>query len=698
MTTPVVQALDAGRLYEQGPHGVRGVHGLDLEVMPGEVVGLAGRSGSGKSTALRLLAGMERPDRGSITFGGQPAWNASRGRHPHLPRPGFVMPVFQDPANSLDPRWPVYRSVTEPLTVRHKMTRKQRIDRARELVCDVGLDQLDVTVLPSQLSGGQCQRVAIVRALAGNPALLVADEPTAALDVTSAAGIMHLLRRTADAGTAMIIVESRPPDPAGSRRPGDLPRGRTPRPSPPTDGSGPMTDLDDVAARVDALMPDVREQLRALVAIPSISNTPAYSDEVARSAQAVAQLFSDLGMDTIVTTAGGGHPAVIARREGSPGRPRVLLYAHHDVQPIDPVSDWSSPPFEMHERDGRLFGRGTADDKAGVVGHLAAIKAVGDDVDLDVVVLIEGEEESGSYSMPALLKEHGDTLDCDFMVVADNVNWAVGIPSLTTSLRGLLRVDVEVATLSYAAHSGAWGGLVPDAIMTLNRLLDSLYDDQGGLAIDGLGSNRIDAEGDLELPVDRMTSESGKLDGTSWVGAGSVLDRVWRQSSLTIIGMDVPATQGAGAVLLPRARARLSMRVAPGETTENSLRCLRAHLDRHLPWGAELTVEVVDANEPIRLPSDGPGWAAASEALREAWQVEPVTMGAGGTLPMLKLFQDAFPHAELLLTAVGDPDSRVHSSNESLHLGDFRNAIVAEARLLQLLDQLPTARPPKGTA
>lgn len=206
MTTPVVKALNAGRVYDQGPHGVRGVHGLNFEVMPGEVVGLAGRSGCGKSTALRLLAGMERPDRGSIDFGGKPAWNGSHRRHPNLPRPGFVMPVFQDPASSLDPRWPIYRSVTEPLTVRLKMTRKERIERAVELVCDVGLDQLDVTVLPSQLSGGQCQRVAIVRALAGNPALLVADEPTAALDVTSAAGIMHLLRNTADAGTAMIIV------------------------------------------------------------------------------------------------------------------------------------------------------------------------------------------------------------------------------------------------------------------------------------------------------------------------------------------------------------------------------------------------------------------------------------------------------------------------------------------------------------
>lgn len=459
-----------------------------------------------------------------------------------------------------------------------------------------------------------------------------------------------------------------------------------------------MTDLDVVVARVDALMPDVREQLGALVAIPSISNTPAYANELAHSADAVAQLFSDIGMDTIVTTAEGGYPAVIARRRGSPGRPRVLLYAHHDVQPIDPVSDWSTPPFETHERDGRLYGRGTADDKAGVVGHLAAIQAAADDIDLDVVVLIEGEEESGSYSMPALLREHADILDCDFMVVADSVNWAVGIPSLTTSLRGLLRVDVEVATLKHAVHSGSWGGLVPDAIMTLNRLLDSLYDSRGGLAIEGLRSYPNQSEGLLELATERMTAESGKLDGTSWVGAGSALDRIWWQSSLTIIGMDVPATLSAGAALLPRARARLSMRVAPGDTTDNSLSCLRAHLERHLPWGAAISIEVVDANEPIHFPSHGPGWAAAHHALREAWGVEPVTMGAGGTLPMLKLFQEAFPAAELLLTAFGDPDSRAHSSNESLHLGDFRKAIVAEALLLQLLDRLPTARKPKGTA
>lgn len=202
----VVSTLAASRQYHSGPDGLRGVHGLDLTVDPGEIVGLAGLSGCGKSTALRLIAGIERPDSGSVFFDGHDIWAGVRGASPRLPRPGYVMPVFQDPSSSLDPRWPIFRSVTEPMTVRRRMSRAERIEAARELVARVGLEQLDVHSLPSQLSGGQCQRMAIVRALAGKPALLVADEPTASLDVTSAAGIMHLLRQTADAGTSIVIV------------------------------------------------------------------------------------------------------------------------------------------------------------------------------------------------------------------------------------------------------------------------------------------------------------------------------------------------------------------------------------------------------------------------------------------------------------------------------------------------------------
>ena len=206
MSAPVVRTVGATRVYREDPPGVRGVCDFDLSVAPGEVVGLSGRSGSGKSTALRLVAAIERPDSGRVEFGGRDAWAGARGASPRLPRTGYVMPVFQDPTSSLDPRWAIKRSVTEPMTVQRRLTRAERVSAARHLLDSVGLDHVDVHALPSQLSGGQCQRVAIVRALAGGPALLVADEPTASLDVTSAAGIMHLLRRTADAGTAIVIV------------------------------------------------------------------------------------------------------------------------------------------------------------------------------------------------------------------------------------------------------------------------------------------------------------------------------------------------------------------------------------------------------------------------------------------------------------------------------------------------------------
>ena len=203
---PVVRTIAATRVYQEGPHGVRGVCDFDLSVAPGEIVGLSGRSGSGKSTALRLVSAIERPDSGRVEFGGRDVWAGVRGSSPQLPRTGYVMPVFQDPTSSLDPRWAIYRSVTEPMTVHRRLSRAERVAAARTMLEGVGLDHVDVHALPSQLSGGQCQRVAIVRALSGGPALLVADEPTASLDVTSAAGIMHLLRRTADAGTAIVVV------------------------------------------------------------------------------------------------------------------------------------------------------------------------------------------------------------------------------------------------------------------------------------------------------------------------------------------------------------------------------------------------------------------------------------------------------------------------------------------------------------
>ena len=247
-------------------------------------------------------------------------------------------------------------------------------------------------------------------------------------------------------------------------------------------------DITELRSRVTAELPRIRQDLEDLVRIESVSADPARATEVQRSAEAVANLFEADGFeDTRIVSAreDGGAPAVLARKPAPEGRPTVLLYAHHDVQPENDHAEWNSPPFEPTERDGRLFGRGAADDKAGIVAHLGAVRALGDDLGVGVTMFIEGEEEVGSDTLADLLSEHHDYLAADVIVIADSGNWDIGVPALTTSLRGLVRVDIEVRTLTHAVHSGMWGGLVPDALMTLSRLIASLHDDEGNVVVAG---------------------------------------------------------------------------------------------------------------------------------------------------------------------------------------------------------------------
>ncbi|MGN6253170.1 MAG: dipeptidase [Marmoricola sp.] len=445
----------------------------------------------------------------------------------------------------------------------------------------------------------------------------------------------------------------------------------------------PLT-ADDIRSRVAHLLPDVRRDLEELVRIESVSADPARRDEVERSAQRVAELFAAEGMSTqIVRHGADGPPAVIGHRPGPAGSPTVLLYAHHDVQPENDHADWDSPPFEPTERGARLYGRGAADDKAGIATHLAALRVFGDELPVGVTVFIEGEEEVGSDTLPDLLREHRDALAADVIVIADSGNWDIGVPALTTSLRGLVRVDVQVRTLDHAVHSGMWGGLAPDALMTLVRLLDSLYDEHGGLAVEGLGGGPA---ADVDYADERLRAESGALPGTQWVGTGPAVERLWTRPALTITGIDAPKVDGASNTLTPAARAKLSLRVAPGDTTANALACLRAHLEAHVPYGAELGITVVDTGEATAIDATGPAYDAARAAFREAWDgTEPVDMGVGGSIPFIAEFLESFPGASVLVTGVEDPDTRAHGANEGLHLAEFERVLVAEALLLAKL-------------
>jgi cysteinylglycine-S-conjugate dipeptidase len=442
--------------------------------------------------------------------------------------------------------------------------------------------------------------------------------------------------------------------------------------------------VSDLKKRVHDLMPGLIGDLEDLVRIQSVSADPQRLAEVEKSALKTAQLLAAEGVGAEVVRAhDGAPPAVIGERTGPEGAPVVLLYAHHDVQPENDPADWDSPPFEPTVRGERLFGRGAADDKAGIAVHVGALRALGDDLPVTVRFFIEGEEEVSSATLPDLLRLYHDRLAADVIVIADAGNWDIGVPSLTTSLRGLIRMDVEVRTLTHAVHSGMWGGLVPDAIMALTRLLATLWTEDGSPAVEGLASAPA---ADVDYPEDRLRAESGAAPGTNWIGTGSAVARLWSRPAITVTGFDAPKVTGASNTLTPVARARVTIRLAPGDTSASAITRLRDHLEKHVPWGAQLTTTVVDAGEPTVLPTAGPAYAAARSALAEAWGgTEPVDMGTGGSIPFIAEFQDTFPGASILVTGVEDPDTRAHGPNEGLHLPEFERAVLAEALLLQRL-------------
>jgi cysteinylglycine-S-conjugate dipeptidase len=448
-----------------------------------------------------------------------------------------------------------------------------------------------------------------------------------------------------------------------------------------------VTSVSDLKNRVHELLPALIDDLQDLVRIQSVSADPQRLSEVEKSAQKTAELLTAEKVQAeIVRAYDGAPPAVIGERKGPEGAPVVLLYAHHDVQPENDPADWDSPPFEPVVRGERLYGRGAADDKAGVAAHVGALRALGDDVPVTVRFFIEGEEEVASGTLPDLLRLYRDRLAADVIVIADAGNWDIGVPALTTSLRGLIRMDVEVRTLSHAVHSGMWGGLVPDAIMALTTLLATLWTADGSPAVEGLVAGPA---ADVEYPEERLRAESGAQAGTRWIGTGPAVERMWTHPAITVTGLDAPRVAGASNTLVPAARARVTIRLAPGDSSANAAARLRDHLDRHVPWGAELTTTLVDAGEPTALPTTGPAYAAARSALTEAWDgTAPVDMGTGGSIPFIAEFQEAFPAATVLVTGVEDPDTRAHGANEGLHLPEFERCVLAEALLLQRLGDM----------
>jgi len=432
-------------------------------------------------------------------------------------------------------------------------------------------------------------------------------------------------------------------------------------------------------------MPQVRADLEALTRIPSVSLDAFDQAHVEASAEATAELLRAEGLDVEIVRE-GGRPAVIGHIDGPDGAPTVMLYAHHDVQPPGDDALWDSPPFEPTERDGRLYGRGAADDKAGVMAHIAALRAHSGALPVGVTVFVEGEEEIGSDSLPTILERHGEKLRADAIVLADSTNWAIGEPALTTTLRGMIRAVVKVSTLDHGIHSGMFGGAVPDAITALIRLLATLHDDEGNVTLTGLKEGRA---ADLDFSEERLRAESGLLDGVSTIGSGSLLSRIWTKPSITTIGIDAPTVATSSNTLVPSAAAKISMRLAPDENDLAAFEILKAHLLAQAPWGAKVEVTLDDKGLGFAADAQGPIYDEARAAFTDAWGVPPVDIGVGGSIPFVAAFAEKFPEAAILVTGVEDPDTRAHGANESLHLEEFERVCVAEAVLLARLGALP---------
>lgn len=438
---------------------------------------------------------------------------------------------------------------------------------------------------------------------------------------------------------------------------------------------------DDLRTKTKSLMPGLLADLERLVRLPSVA-FPGFPDEpVRQTAAAVAQLLRDAGLpDVRMMDVARAPQAVFGQRPAKPGAPTVLLYAHYDVQPAGDVSQWTSPPFEPTVREGRLYGRGAADDKSGIVIHAGALLALAEDCPVGVKVLVEGQEECGEGGVEEFVQAHAELLEADAIVISDVGNYALGVPTLTTSLRGMAACDLEVATLEGAVHSGMFGGPAPDALIALTRMIATLHDEAGDVAVEGLATADYDG---ADYDEGAYRTDAGVLPGVGLIGSGSIGERLYGRPSINVIGIDAPAVDGAANALVPKARARISVRLAPGQDPAEAQAAVMKHLEAAAPWHVRVTVTPGTVGEGFLAKTDGPAYAVAATAMAAAYGKDVVHYGEGGSIPLVAAFLEALPDAEIILWGPEEPRCAIHAPDESIDLGELERCVLAEALFVE---------------
>ncbi|MFE5831255.1 dipeptidase [Streptomyces sp. NPDC056488] len=440
-----------------------------------------------------------------------------------------------------------------------------------------------------------------------------------------------------------------------------------------------------IAETVRSLMPRARTELTELVAFESVADenvAPRSECEAAANWVADALRAEDF-QDVALLDTPDGSQAVYGILPGPAGAPTVLLYAHYDVQPKLDESAWLSPPFELTERDGRWYGRGTADCKGGVILHLLALRALkaNGGVPVTVKVIVEGSEEQGTGGLERYAEEHPELLTADTIVIGDAGNFRVGLPTVTATLRGMTMIRVRIDTLEGNLHSGQFGGAAPDALAALIRVLDSLRGPDGSTVVDGLPGDQV-WEG-LQYPEENFRQDAKVLPDVDLPGGGTVADRIWARPAVTVVGIDCHPVAGATPSVPRTARAQISLRVPPGQDAAEATKLLFAHIENHTPWNARVTLEQVGQGQAFQADTSSPAYASMAEAMEVAYPGQEMqTAGLGGSIPLCSTLASLYPEAEILLIGLSEPEAQIHAPNESVSPEELERLSVAEAHFL----------------